>query len=321
MVTRARWVISERGLQSLSCAGVTTGWLRAWLHAAGADETDVSLLESANWQDEADDWQLFFATESELKTVHAAVSDAADITVFELDDPVRRGTCYRRERGISILIPLGDIVFQRLLYLRLLTTGQSLRPLYICADEMQPLQLESGISGSLKLPATTALLNNSGLMLEEQVIAVLRRHALLLRTVESCTAGMIAARICRVPGASSVADRGWVTYSNTAKHEQVGVPEQLIQQYGAVSEPVVRAMAAGGAAAGCVSVAVSGIAGPGGGTADKPVGTVWIAVGSAGADINSRCLHLAGARHEIQAKTVVAALQLLISDVTDKEMR
>jgi len=315
MVKRARWVISEGGLQSLSSAGITTGWLRAWLHAAGADEVGISLLESESWQGESDDWRLFFATATELDSLRSSVSGAADSTSFALDNPLRHGSCYRHGRIITILLPLGDIAFQRLSYLNLLSADRPLCPVYICADEEQSLLLEPGLSASLEATDSSQLLNASGQMIEEQVIALLRQHALLLRTVESCTAGMIAARLCRVPGASDVVDRGWITYTNAAKHDQVGVPESLIHHYGAVSEPVVRAMAEGGAAIGCVSLAVSGIAGPGGGTADKPVGTVWIAVSLAGAGTFSHCLTLCGARHEIQAKTVVAALQLLRSAV------
>ncbi|EAU56043.1 CinA family protein [Mariprofundus ferrooxydans] len=315
MTIRARWVISECGLQSLSGAGITTGWLRAWLHTAGADEVTLSLLEAGDWQHENDDWQLFFATESELESVRDSLPSTATQTSFKLDNPLRRGNCFRHGGVISVLMPPGDIAFQRQIYLNLLNDNKPMRPLYVCADETQGLPLETGLSATLEPTTSPALVNHSGLLIEEQVIALLREHALSLRTVESCTGGLIAARLCRVPGASDVVDRGWVTYTNAAKQDMAGVPESLIRQHGAVSEQVVRAMAEGCAALGCVSVAVSGIAGPGGGSPGKPVGTVWIAVSMAGCDSVSRCLQLSGARHEIQAKTVVAALLLLTEAV------
>lgn len=319
MTIRARWVISECGLQSLSSAGITTGWLRAWLHAAGADEVAICLLEAGDWQHDNDDWRLFFATQRELDSVRHSLPSTATHTSFELDNPPRRGSCFRQGRLTSVLLPLGDMAFQRLKYLNLLNDNNPLRPLYVCADEAQTLPLETGLSATLEPPASDALINHSGLLIEEQVITLLREHGLLLRSVESCTGGLITARLCRVPGASDVVDRGWVTYTNAAKQDMAGVPESLIRHYGAVSEPVVRAMAEGCAALGCVSVAVSGIAGPGGGSPDKPVGTVWLAVSMTGQGTVSRCLQLSGARHEIQAQTVVAALQLLLTVVEIKQ--
>ncbi|MEH3062742.1 MAG: CinA family protein [Methylobacterium radiotolerans] len=95
-------------------------------------------------------------------------------------------------------------------------------------------------------------------------------------TAESCTGGLVAGLITAVPGSSAVLERGFVTYSNDAKAEAIGVPIDLIRRHGAVSEPVARAMAAGALAASraSVAVAITGIAGPGGGSAEKPVGLV-----------------------------------------------
>ncbi|SEH55541.1 nicotinamide-nucleotide amidase [Methylobacterium sp. 275MFSha3.1] len=95
-------------------------------------------------------------------------------------------------------------------------------------------------------------------------------------TAESCTGGLVAGLLTAVPGSSAVLERGFVTYSNDAKAEAIGVPIDLIRRYGAVSEPVARAMAAGALAASraSVAVAITGIAGPGGGSAEKPVGLV-----------------------------------------------
>ncbi|MEE7440557.1 CinA family protein [Methylobacterium oryzae] len=95
-------------------------------------------------------------------------------------------------------------------------------------------------------------------------------------TAESCTGGLVAGLLTAVPGSSAVLERGFVTYSNDAKAEAIGVPIDLIRRHGAVSEPVARAMAAGALAASraSVAVAITGIAGPGGGSTEKPVGLV-----------------------------------------------
>ena len=99
----------------------------------------------------------------------------------------------------------------------------------------------------------------------------------MMATAESCTGGLIAGACTEISGSSDWFERGFVTYSNAAKHELLGVPAALIEQHGAVSEPVARAMAAGAVAhsRAQVAVAVTGIAGPTGGSAGKPVGTVW----------------------------------------------
>ncbi|MDX8405982.1 MAG: CinA family protein [Mariprofundus sp.] len=312
---RARWIISERGLQSLAGAGMSTGWLRAWLYSAGADVVHMSMLASNEWQGANDQWRLFFATEAELERVSEELADHFEHSVVALINPDRQLRCYRQGRVTTLLLPLGDIAFQRHQFLNLLNDNSLLKPVYVYADEQHELPLEAGLSASMTTTGSSNLLNRSGQLIEEQVIAVLRDHSLLLRTVESCTAGMIIARLCRVPGASDVVDRGWVTYCNTAKCEQVGVPQALIDQYGAVSKAVVTAMAAGGAVPGSVAVAVSGIAGPGGGSAEKPVGTVWIALSMAG-ETTAQCLHLSGSRPDIQAQTVVAILQLLLTKLS-----
>ena len=107
----------------------------------------------------------------------------------------------------------------------------------------------------------------------------LARHGQRVVTAESCTGGLIAALLTERPGSSAWFDRGFVTYSNEAKIESLGVPADLLIRFGAVSEPVVRSMAAGALArsAAGLAIAVSGIAGPGGGSPEKPVGTVCVA--------------------------------------------
>jgi nicotinamide-nucleotide amidase len=107
-----------------------------------------------------------------------------------------------------------------------------------------------------------------------------RARSLRLATAESCTGGLIAALLTEIPSSSDVVERGFVTYSNAAKTEQLGVPADLITTHGAVSEPVARAMAEGalGHSLADLAVSVTGVAGPGGGTASKPVGLVHLAL-------------------------------------------
>ena len=113
-----------------------------------------------------------------------------------------------------------------------------------------------------------------------RLVALLQSRGLTIATAESCTGGSLAAAITSVPGCSSVMLGGVVAYHNSVKAQVLGVGEELLAEHGAVSEPVVRCMALGVSdltGADC-AVATSGIAGPGGGTADKPVGTVWVAL-------------------------------------------
>ena len=306
---RAEWIISEAGIQSLDSAGISTGWLKAWLLAAGAAEVSLALFESGSWRQSEADWQLFFADASELEGLALQQGES-----FELSNPPRSCRHLKRgEGGQTLLLPLGDIAYQRQHYLSRLNPGKPL-PLYVCRGNDGDISLEPGLSGSLVEPAF-GLLNDQGLLIEEQVVAALRREGLGLRSVESCTAGAIAARIARLPGASDVLDRAWVTYSNEAKCDEVGVSADLVDKHGAVSEPVVKAMAEGGSDERHACVAVSGIAGPDGGTADKPVGTVWVAVAVPDHMLEARCFRLKGSRSEIQAATVMSSLVMLLEAV------
>jgi nicotinamide-nucleotide amidase len=136
----------------------------------------------------------------------------------------------------------------------------------------------------------------------------------LLATAESCTGGLISAACTALAGSSAWFDRGFVTYSNDAKTEQLGVDAQLIAEHGAVSEPVVRAMAFGAArhSKARISVAVTGIAGPTGGSADKPVGTVWFGFSVHGT-LHSEVQHFAGDRTRVREATVGHALARLVA--------
>lgn len=144
--------------------------------------------------------------------------------------------------------------------------------------------------------------------------AALRRAKLRLVTAESCTGGWIAEAVTAVPGSSTWFDRAVVAYSNEAKQEMLGVAASLIEAHGAVSEPVVAAMARGigGARADRAAVAVSGIAGPGGGSAAKPVGMVCLAVAIAGGSPRARTVVLEGDRTRIRRQAVCAAMTDLL---------
>jgi nicotinamide-nucleotide amidase len=145
--------------------------------------------------------------------------------------------------------------------------------------------------------------------LTQQVADLLQQKKLLLATAESCTGGLIAAACTDLAGSSVWFERGFVSYSNTAKTELLGVPADLIEVHGAVSEPVVRAMVEGALrhSRAQVAVAVTGVAGPGGGSPDKPVGTVWFGWATPdGVVTDKRCFD--GDRQRVREATVQHAL-------------
>lgn len=144
-------------------------------------------------------------------------------------------------------------------------------------DEVEPWVLEA---------LGDYLVTESEESMEAVVVELLRKTGSTLATAESCTGGLLANRITNVPGASKVFLEGFVTYSNHSKTELLGVPKEVLEVYGAVSEPVVRAMAEGALykSGASLALATTGIAGPDGGTPEKPVGMVWLALSSAGAE-------------------------------------
>ena len=147
----------------------------------------------------------------------------------------------------------------------------------------------------------------------EQLARLLQVRGWMLATAESCTGGLIAARCTDLAGSSQWFERGFVTYSNAAKTELLGVPAQLITRHGAVSDAVACAMVSGAAqrARAQACVAVTGIAGPTGGSPDKPVGTVWLAW-SVGGQLSSEHCTFGGDRNAVRQATVRHALQGLI---------
>ena len=160
--------------------------------------------------------------------------------------------------------------------------------------------------------------------LVEQLADALLHHGWMLATAESCTGGMIAARCTDLAGSSQWIERGFVSYSNEAKHEMLGVDPALIAQHGAVSAEVAQAMALGALrhSQAQVSLAVTGVAGPTGGSADKPVGTVWLAwalpsdsgptLGADTAWVKTECVHFKGDRAAVREATLQHALATLL---------
>lgn len=148
--------------------------------------------------------------------------------------------------------------------------------------------------------------------LEDVVVRLLKKYDLTVTTAESCTGGLIAGRIVNVPGASEVFNEGYVTYSNKAKKKILGVSKATLKKYGAVSEQTAREMAAGGVfttdADACI--AVTGIAGPDGGTEEKPVGLVYIACYMKD-KVKVEEYHFRGNREKVREQTVIQALDLL----------
>ena len=150
-----------------------------------------------------------------------------------------------------------------------------------------------------------------------QLADALRRRGWQLAAAESCTGGLIAGACTALAGSSDWFERGFVTYSNEAKTQMLGVDAALIATDGAVSEAVARAMVRGALqrSRATLAVAVTGIAGPGGAVPGKPVGTVWLAWGTA-TQVNAELLQLGGDRDAVRGATVAAALQRLLQEAT-----
>ena len=155
--------------------------------------------------------------------------------------------------------------------------------------------------------------------------SALRAQHLTLATAESCTAGGVAYAITIVPGSSAWYDRGFITYSNEAKMQMLGVSSAYLRDFGAVSEPVARAMALGALSHGAhVSLAVTGIAGPDGGSIDKPVGTVCFAWAirrdpSSAPWVKTRTEQIMGDRNAVRTRSIIVALETLIGLLEQRE--
>ena len=143
--------------------------------------------------------------------------------------------------------------------------------------------------------------------LAQRVGAALKERGLMLVTAESCTGGWVAMAVTSIAGSSDWFERGYVTYSNAAKREDLGVSEETLKGHGAVSEETARAMAAGALAHGQLALAITGVAGPAGGTRDKPVGTVCFAWAQ-GSKISSDTRRFDGDRESVRRQSVLHAL-------------
>jgi nicotinamide-nucleotide amidase len=134
-----------------------------------------------------------------------------------------------------------------------------------------------------------------------------------LATAESCTGGLIAATLTAIAGSSDVLDRGFVTYSNEAKTDLLGVAGALIAEHGAISEPVARAMAEGALSRSraTITIAVTGVAGPGGGSVEKPVGMMWFGLAQRGAAVHSERVIFPGDRAAVREAAVAHAFALI----------
>jgi len=197
----------------------------------------------------------------------------------------------------TILAALGQIELH-------LTAAASTRAEADAALEHAVAQLQEVLGSSIY--------STDGRQLEVVIGDLLRERRFTIAVAESCTGGLLASRLTDVPGSSDYVERGVVCYSNRAKTEMLGVPEVVIREHGAVSEPVARELAVRVAAlAGTnVGIGVTGIAGPGGGTPEKPVGTVALAVTVDG-EVRVRTVHLFGGRDMIKFQAAQAAMNLL----------
>jgi nicotinamide-nucleotide amidase len=146
----------------------------------------------------------------------------------------------------------------------------------------------------------------------ERLLAAYKDAGWMLATAESCTGGLIAGLLTEIAGSSAVVERGFVTYTNKAKQQMLGVPSATLSAHGAVSAPVARAMAEGALARAPVqtAVAVTGVAGPGGGTPDKPIGRVEFALAARGQETQTIRHDLTGDRGRIRLASVAVALDL-----------
>ena len=146
-----------------------------------------------------------------------------------------------------------------------------------------------------------------------QLLALARANGLKIATAESCTGGLIVGLLTEIPGSSDVVERGFVTYSNPAKEEMLGVSAAMLRQHGAVSQIVARAMAEGAIrqSTAQLSVAVTGIAGPGGGSDEKPVGLVWFAVTGESIKPVVRSVQLPGGRADVRDRSTTVAMHIV----------
>lgn len=160
--------------------------------------------------------------------------------------------------------------------------------------------------------------------LEQEIVQLMTEHKLTLSAAESCTGGMLSAKLINVPGASAVYEAGFVTYANKAKHKLIGVKKKTLKEYGAVSKETAKEMVKGTlkATGADYAVAITGIAGPGGGTKEKPVGLVYIGCGRKNRIVIKQ-YQFSGDRTQIRESSVENALhqlwEVLVEDINQKD--
>jgi len=204
----------------------------------------------------------------------------------------------------------------QLAFLPSLESGVSLR-LSLYGDESDNVEMTLNRAEKLVTTAVRQYIYTVGReSIEEVILEQMRKRGLKLAVAESCTGGMLASRLIGVSGSSAVLERGWVTYSNQSKVEQLGVRIETLERYGAVSEQTALEMASGACARAKtqVGVSITGIAGPGGGTEDKPVGLVYIGLSFDG-QVEVVRHHFTGDREENRRRATLAALTLLFNRV------
>jgi nicotinamide-nucleotide amidase len=148
--------------------------------------------------------------------------------------------------------------------------------------------------------------------LADQVLKAARACGVRIATAESCTGGLVAGVLTEIAGSSDVIECGYVTYANAAKHSMLGVPKEMLAEFGAVSPQVAEAMALGALASAGLSVAITGIAGPGGGSAGKPVGLVYFATAAHGSVVIEKMQFGDLGRSQVRRQAVKTALSLLL---------
>ncbi len=186
------------------------------------------------------------------------------------------------------------------------------------ASEEEALARIEALASGLRTRLQGRIFSEDGRELHEVVGALLKERGLTLAVAESCTGGLLAARLTEIPGSSAFLERGYVTYSNKAKVDLLGVPSASLDQHGAVSEVVAGAMADGArrAASTQIGLAITGIAGPTGATPDKPLGLVYVALtGALGTRIKR--LHFPGGRERVRYQACQAALEMLRRGLLD----
>ncbi|MDX8393922.1 MAG: nicotinamide-nucleotide amidohydrolase family protein [Mariprofundales bacterium] len=308
-----QWVFSEAGLEVWQESGAGLGWLRAWLLSIGAKNVCFSMLQDDTWR-LTTETKIFFADEKDLHDILVAHKKPSGVNGIVLHNPARIAWHYLYRQAHILLLPLGDILYQRQSWLTPLLPELKTLPelIHVYGHENGDIYLERGFSASLKAINANECLNNNGLLPEEQLLAQLCACQWQVRVAESCTAGGLAERISRVPGASQILKLGWIVYDNQVKEDILAVSTNSLQQYGAVSQAVVEEMAQGGHAENTICIAISGIAGPDGGSREKPVGTVWIAVCLPDGKTHSQMINANGSRAQIRKQAINTAFVMLL---------